>query len=119
MEQSEESDQDQMDLHTSMEAEKELCGSFEINDELDYEDDLKEDSETGEGEVSSDSENEESDEEDPVVSQCIKERNIDKLKKILKKREEACKKLQKDLQKENCTRSRSKRYTAFYENSVQ
>ena len=99
MDQSDSKMEEEVDLRTDIVAEKELCGSFEADEESNFKEDLKEDSDTEEGEVSSDSQ-EESEDEDPVLAQCVKERNIEKLKKILKKREEACKKLQKDLQKE-------------------
>ena len=99
MDQSELEDSDQeLELGTTAEAERDLCGSFEEGEEFDYEDDLDE-SEAEEGEISHESEPE-SEDEDPAVTKCIRDHNIDKLKKILKKREEACKKLQKDLKKE-------------------
>ena len=101
MEQSEESDQEGVNLGTNLDAEKELCGSFNEED-LDYEDDLQEESESEpeDGELQSDSLGEESaEEEDTEVNRCVKERNIERLKKILKKREDACKKLQKEVLK--------------------
>ena len=88
--------EDEVELGIDMEGEKDLCGSFNEDEELDYNDHLN--SEMEEGEVDSDSE--ESDGEDNEIQDCIKSGNVDKLKRILKRREEDCKKLEKQVQKE-------------------
>ena len=80
-----------------------LCGSFDEDEELDYEEHVRdENSEIEEGEVPTDSDEEESEEEleDEEVAQCIRSRNLDRLKKILKKRENDCKQLKKEMEKE-------------------
>ena len=91
------SDLDEMDFQTDVEREKELCGSFNEGEELDYEDHVNEEvnseSEQEEGEISSDTEESDSEEgEDEELKKCVKSGNLEKLKKILKCREEECKK---------------------------
>ena len=78
-----------------------MCGSFNEEEELDYEEHLQdENSDQEEGEVISDESEDEQWEEDLEVNRCVKSGNLEKLKKILKRREEDCKKLEKEVQKE-------------------
>ena len=94
--------EDELDLAADVEGERALCGSFDEDEELDYEEHVRnENSEIEEREVHMDSDEAESEEEleDEEVAQCICTRNLDKLKKILKKRENDCKQLKKEMEK--------------------
>ena len=95
--------EDELDLTADIEGERALCGSFDEDEELDYKKHVRdENSEIEKGEVHTDSDKVESEEEleDEEVAQCICMRNLGKLKKILKKRENDCKQLKKEMEKE-------------------
>ena len=80
-----------MDINVDLAGEKELCGSFNEEDQHGLKEQLhdEEDSST-DGELSTESESD-SEVEDSEIQRCLKNRDINKLKKILKKREDDCK----------------------------
>ena len=80
----------------------ELCGQ-NSEEELDYEDDEQDSNTEGstqeDGQVESES-GDASNLENIEIQWCVENRNLDKLKRILKRRENECKRLQKEKQKE-------------------
>ena len=64
------------------------------------------DSEREEGEISGQEESD--DDEESEIELCVKTGNLEKLKKILKRREEDCKKLEKEMKKEKLKEQKSK-----------
>ena len=97
----EQEESDEVDLGMNLSGEEELCGSS-IGDEEEFQEfdqDLQEEeSELEDGEVSSATGSD--DAEDPEIEKCVKNRNIKKLRAILKTREEDCKKLREEMCKE-------------------
>ena len=86
-------EEDFIDVNMDLEGEKDLCSSFNEEEELDYIEHLQE-SEREEEEVSN---MEQSDDEDSKIEHCVRTGNLGKLKQILKKREEDCKKFEKEV----------------------
>ena len=103
MEQDQSSDEE-IDTNVDLVGEKELCGLFDEQEELDYEEHVTEqNSELEDGEISSeesDSENEMDMEKNTMVKECIRKQDIDKLKELLRKKQEANQKLEKQIVKE-------------------
>ena len=92
--------EDEVDLGLDISGERALCGSFNEEEELDYNEYVREENGSGleDGEVTSGSENEDSDEEE--IQQCIKDCDISKLKKLVKKREDDCRQLEREVLRE-------------------
>ena len=88
---------EQLELEADLKGEKLLCGSdYDTDhDELEQDSDERED-----GQISDSEESIEEDEMDEEVKSCVRDGNLEKLKKILKVREEENNKLKKDLLKE-------------------
>ena len=87
-------EEDEVDLGLDLTGERELCGSIQ-GEELEYselEEELDEEElELEDGEMSG------QESEDPEVEECIAKQDLVRLRRILKRREEECKKLQKEV----------------------
>ena len=79
-----------LDVHTDVEGERQLCGSFNEEDELEYRSLWGSNCE--DGEITE----QESEDEDSKIEDCVKSGDLIRLKQILKRREEDCKQLQKE-----------------------
>ena len=97
------SEEEEFDFNADLEGERQLCGSFNEEDEMDYE--SLQDSDKEDGEIS---EQEESEGEDHEIEHCVKTGNLEKLKRILKNRENDCKVLEKEVKKERLKEQKSK-----------
>ena len=91
----EEENSDYVEMITDLDGEKALCGSFNEEEEEAYESLHESDREDGEI-----SEQEDSDVEESEIDLCVKTGNLEKLKRILKKRENDCKQLEQEVKKE-------------------
>ena len=110
MEQSSDSDED-MDFSADVEGKRELCGSFDAGEQLDYEDLQEVSSDHEEGKVFKNDSEEELDSEDEdqkEIEKCVHAGNMEKLRKILKRKEDDCKKLQKEMLKEKERKKKDK-----------
>ena len=97
-------DEDEMvEVYTDLKGEKELCGSFNEEDKEEYESLRGSGKEDGEISVEEDSED-----EDNEIQMCIRTGNLDKLKRILRKREEDCKTLEKEMKRERMKEQKEK-----------
>ena len=99
----EQEDVENFELNTDLEGEWELCGSFNEEEELDYDDyvqDSVSDVEEGELQLEDSDVSDRDLDMDAKLAQCMRSRNVEKLKKILKRRETNCKQLQKEMEKE-------------------
>ena len=112
-----EKEQDFVDLGDDIEGERDLCGSFNEEEALDYREvvsDETESPEVEEGEINSEEEEEQSDDE-LEIQMCVKSRNLEKLKRILQKKEVECKKLEKAMQREKQREKEDKEMKALLE----
>ena len=90
-------------VDADIEGERELCGSFNVEDKHELQSLHESDREDGEI-----SENEDSEQEESEVEFCIRTGNVEKLKKILRKREEDCRMLEKEVKKEQLKERQNK-----------
>ena len=98
-----------LNLSVDIQREKELCRSFNEEEELEYDELMQqENSDLEEGEVSC-----KSDGEDEQIQACINSCNIEKLKRILKKKEEANKRLKKEMEREKMKEKEEKEIQAL------
>ena len=92
-------------INTDQQGERDLCGSFTQEEELDYDEYLSQGESEEDGEIVSSEQSEEEDEEtsgeeDPEIQKCMKTGDINKLKAILKAKEDRCKKLRREVARE-------------------
>ena len=87
---------DQLELETNPSSEKLLCGS---DYDTDHDESEQDSDEREDGQISDSEESAEEDGMDEEVKTCVRDGNLEKLKKILKAREEENNKLKKDLLK--------------------
>ena len=85
---------EEVDFTMDLDGECELCGSFDEEDEQEYT--SLHDSKREAGEISQ----EDNEMDDSEIEHCVKSGNLDKLKRILKNREEDCKQLEKEVRRE-------------------
>ena len=104
----------EVELSTDVEGERALCGSFDEEEQLVYDELMREQNSMEDGEISGE-ETQSEEENDPEVEDCLKAGNLDKLKRILKKREEECKKLKKEMEKEKLKEKQNKEMKAVLE----
>ena len=96
-------------MNTDVEGERDLCGSFDDDELREYENLMREEDSMEDGEVATE---ESEDEEDPEVVACMQSGNLDKLKKILKRREDECVKLKKEVEKTRLKEKQNKEMQA-------
>ena len=108
---SESSDEETLQLSTDEVGEKELCGSFNEEEENQFEKHIQEeDSEMEDGEVET-----EDSEEDEEVNECIQKGNLERLKHILKRRQNDCKTLKKEMAEERMKEKKQKEFNEVLE----
>ena len=110
---SSDSDAEGMDFSADIEGKRNLCGSFDKQEEINYKKHVNEQEDSSgdeEGEVHSDEEaSEEEDKEDEEVKKCIKTGNLEKLKKILKRGKRTVRNWKKRCRRRNNMKRRTKR----------